>query len=268
MSDTEESLHGSADVTRLLAELGGGDRSAVDRLFSALYDELRSLARRQLGRRSDSTLSTTAMVHEVYLKLVEVGARREVRSTTLELEAARREEEVRAGVTRLLAPERYVGTLALDVSVPGAVIYLDGQRLGAAPLAPHRIAVGEHAVRVTHPEYRDFVRFVRDFEEAGGRESEGEIDESADAVRLMSIHQSKGLEFPVVILPDLHRQSANRRDWWALDRHLGLTLKVHDGEASCSAGPLLRGLVNAQNCARNSRACGCCTWRRLARKTA
>lgn len=68
MSDTEESPRGSADVTRLLAELGGGDRSAVDRLFSALYDELRSLARRQLGRRSDSTLSTTAMVHEVYLK--------------------------------------------------------------------------------------------------------------------------------------------------------------------------------------------------------
>ena len=68
MSSAEEDLHGSADVTRLLAELGGGDRSAVDRLFSALYDELRSLARRQLGRRSDSTLSTTAMVHEVYLK--------------------------------------------------------------------------------------------------------------------------------------------------------------------------------------------------------
>jgi ATP-dependent helicase/nuclease subunit A len=76
---------------------------------------------------------------------------------------------------------------------------------------------------------RDFVRFVRDFEETGGRESEGEVDESADAVRLMSIHQSKGLEFPVVIIPDLHRQPDNRRDWWALDRHLGLTLKVHDG---------------------------------------
>ena len=76
---------------------------------------------------------------------------------------------------------------------------------------------------------RDFVRFVRDFEEAGGRESEGEIDDSADAVRLMSIHQSKGLEFPVVVIPDLHRQPDNRRDFWALDRHRGLTLKVPDG---------------------------------------
>jgi ATP-dependent helicase/nuclease subunit A len=76
---------------------------------------------------------------------------------------------------------------------------------------------------------RDFVRFVRDFEESGGRESEGQIDDSADAVRLMSIHQSKGLEFPVVIIPDLHRQPDNRRDWWALDRHRGLTMKVLDG---------------------------------------
>ena len=83
---------------------------------------------------------------------------------------------------------------------------------------------------------RDFVRFVRDFEETGGRESEGQIDDSADAVRLMSIHQSKGLEFPVVIIPDLHRQPDNRREWWALDRHRGLTLKVPDGTGKLAAG--------------------------------
>jgi ATP-dependent helicase/nuclease subunit A len=83
---------------------------------------------------------------------------------------------------------------------------------------------------------RDFVRYVRDFEEAGGRESEGQIDDGADAVRLMSIHQSKGLEFPVVIIPDLHRQPDNRRDWWALDRHRGLTLKVPDGRGKLVAG--------------------------------
>jgi ATP-dependent helicase/nuclease subunit A len=83
---------------------------------------------------------------------------------------------------------------------------------------------------------RDFVRFVRDFEEAGGRESEGQIDDSADAVRLMSIHQSKGLEFSVVIIPDLHRQPDNRRAWWALDRHRGLTLKVPDGRGKLVGG--------------------------------
>ena len=83
---------------------------------------------------------------------------------------------------------------------------------------------------------RDFVRFVRDFEESGGRESEGQMDDSADAVRLMSIHQSKGLEFPIVIIPDLHRQPDNRRAWWALDRHRGLTSKVPDGTGKLAAG--------------------------------
>ena len=83
---------------------------------------------------------------------------------------------------------------------------------------------------------RDFVRFVRDFEEAGGRESEGHIDDASDCIRLMSIHQSKGLEFPVVIIPDLHRQPDNRREWWALDRHLGLTLKVPDGRGRLVGG--------------------------------
>jgi len=41
-------------------------------------------------------------------------------------------------------------------------------------------------------------------------EEEGEsplADETLDAVRILSIHRSKGLEFPVVVLPDLHRQS-------------------------------------------------------------
>jgi ATP-dependent helicase/nuclease subunit A len=87
---------------------------------------------------------------------------------------------------------------------------------------------------------RDFVRFVRDFEEAGGRESEGQIDESADAVRLMTIHQAKGLEFPVVIIPELHRQSEAQREWWFLDRHRGLTLKVPDGRGGRLVGLTLR----------------------------
>jgi ATP-dependent helicase/nuclease subunit A len=83
---------------------------------------------------------------------------------------------------------------------------------------------------------RDFVRFVREFEEAGGRESEGQLDDTADAVRLMSIHQSKGLEFPVVIVPDLHRLPDNRREWWALDRHHGVTLKIPDGRGRLVGG--------------------------------
>lgn len=84
---------------------------------------------------------------------------------------------------------------------------------------------------------RDFVRYVEEFEAIGSRESEGQIDQAADAVRLMTIHQAKGLEFPVVIIPDLQRLSRVATDIWVLlDRHQGLTLKVPDGRGSLVAG--------------------------------
>jgi ATP-dependent helicase/nuclease subunit A len=84
---------------------------------------------------------------------------------------------------------------------------------------------------------RDFVRYVEEFEAIGSRESEGQIDEAANAVKLMTIHQAKGLEFPVVIIPDLQRLSRVTGDnWLLLDRHNGLTLKVPDGRGQLVAG--------------------------------
>jgi RNA polymerase sigma-70 factor, ECF subfamily len=56
-------------VTELL-EAGHGGASSVDLLVPLIYDELRAIARRQLGsERRDHTLQTTALVHEAYLKL-------------------------------------------------------------------------------------------------------------------------------------------------------------------------------------------------------
>lgn len=83
---------------------------------------------------------------------------------------------------------------------------------------------------------RDFVRYVEDFEAIGSRESEGQIDEAANAVRLMTIHQAKGLEFPVVIIPDLQRYTRPMDSWFLLDRHQGLTLRVPDGRGRQVAG--------------------------------
>ncbi len=76
---------------------------------------------------------------------------------------------------------------------------------------------------------RDFVKYVRDFETIGSRESEGQLDEAANAVTLMTIHQAKGLEFHTVIIPDLQRIAGPKDNWFLLDRFLGLTLKVPDG---------------------------------------
>src|SRR6185369_16814724 len=84
---------------------------------------------------------------------------------------------------------------------------------------------------------RDFVRYVEEFEAIGSRESEGQIDEAANAVRLMTIHQAKGLEFPIVVIPDLQRLSRFSSDViFLLDRKDGLTLKVPDGRGKQVTG--------------------------------
>jgi ATP-dependent helicase/nuclease subunit A len=83
---------------------------------------------------------------------------------------------------------------------------------------------------------RDFVKFVHDFEAIGSRESEGQLDDSANAVKLMTIHQAKGLEFPVVIIPDLHRLKPAWEGYFLIDRHRGLTLKVPNGRGQMVSG--------------------------------
>jgi len=67
------------DITLLLADASRGDSVASERVWSALYGELRRLARLRLHQEHpDHTLSPTALVHEAYLKLVggeSIGAR-------------------------------------------------------------------------------------------------------------------------------------------------------------------------------------------------
>ncbi len=65
---------GADPVTRYLAELEQGDRSAVDRLLPHIYDDLRSLAERAFRGRPGETLQPTALVHEAYLRLVKGGS--------------------------------------------------------------------------------------------------------------------------------------------------------------------------------------------------
>ncbi len=100
-------------------------------------------------------------VQVVYLKLIDVTRRRELRSTTLELgRKTNARLRAKAAAIRLLAPKRFVGNLVTKVDVKGATIYVDGQRVGTSPAKPIPLSVGTHALRITHPEFRDFVRFV------------------------------------------------------------------------------------------------------------
>jgi RNA polymerase sigma factor (TIGR02999 family) len=61
------------EITRLLRAWGGGDAEALDRLAPVVFDELRRLSRRYMRReRVGHTLQATALVNEVYLRLVNV----------------------------------------------------------------------------------------------------------------------------------------------------------------------------------------------------
>jgi len=58
----------STSVTALLADLRAGRREAFDQILPLVYHELRRVARRELAVRPNDSLSTTALVHELYLK--------------------------------------------------------------------------------------------------------------------------------------------------------------------------------------------------------
>ena len=61
-----------SDVTALLSDWSSGKRSALNQLLPLVYAELRRIATRQLTReRLGHTLQPTALVHEVYLRLVD-----------------------------------------------------------------------------------------------------------------------------------------------------------------------------------------------------
>src|SRR6185295_3343588 len=61
------------NVTELLVSWGQGETAALDRLLPLLYDDLRRVARGHLRREGPGhTLQPTALVHEVFLRLVDV----------------------------------------------------------------------------------------------------------------------------------------------------------------------------------------------------
>jgi RNA polymerase sigma factor (TIGR02999 family) len=70
-----------SEVTRILSAIEDGDRSAAAQLLPLVYDELRKLARQKLAQENPGqTLQATALVHEAYLRLVDVARAQHWRS--------------------------------------------------------------------------------------------------------------------------------------------------------------------------------------------
>src|SRR5437879_1106199 len=102
------------DVTRLLNALEQGESQATDQLLPLVYDELRKLAAEKMAQeRPGQTREATALVHEVYLRLVDVekaqhwASRRHFFAAAAEamrrilIEAARRKGRLKRGGGRV-----------------------------------------------------------------------------------------------------------------------------------------------------------------------
>ena len=61
------------DVTRILSQIEQGDTGATEQLLPLVYEELRKLAARKMAQEAPGqTLQATALVHEAYIRLVDV----------------------------------------------------------------------------------------------------------------------------------------------------------------------------------------------------
>jgi RNA polymerase sigma factor (TIGR02999 family) len=58
-------------ITKILEAINSGDRDAFQKLFPLVYDRLHRMARYRMAHEPHQTLQTTALVHEVYLRLSE-----------------------------------------------------------------------------------------------------------------------------------------------------------------------------------------------------
>jgi RNA polymerase sigma factor (TIGR02999 family) len=66
-------MTGMTEVTRILDQIHQGDPHAAEALLPLVYDELRKLAAQKLNQeKPGQTLQATALVHEAYMRLVDM----------------------------------------------------------------------------------------------------------------------------------------------------------------------------------------------------
>ncbi len=80
----------------------------------------------------------------------------------------------------------------------------------------------------------EFLEYLSALGDVGVRESEAPT-EAGGAVQLMTIHKSKGLEFPVIVLADAGYTGGVHSAPFYLDHELGMVLNLSDGEAQPAA---------------------------------
>lgn len=178
----------SGDLTQLLAD-AGADPARRAELFARVYDELRQLARRELGaRRGDQTLGTRPLVHEAYFKLFPEGggafenrrhffgaAARAMRQVAIEHARARLAERRGAGQKPLDLADLDPDALRIEsqaeelVALDAALTRLGQVDARALEVAELRYFAGlevteiAEALGVSEPTIKRDSRFVREF---------------------------------------------------------------------------------------------------------
>jgi len=116
-----------SDVTQILSQIESGDGQAAEELLPLVYDELRRLAAQKMAQeKPGQTLQATALVHEAYIRLVDVDKARHWHSRghffaaaaeamrRILVEQARRKAGPRAG-----GGHQRVELSSVDQEVPG-----------------------------------------------------------------------------------------------------------------------------------------------------
>jgi RNA polymerase sigma-70 factor, ECF subfamily len=143
----------STEVTELLKAWSGGDETARDRLAAKVYDELHRIARRYMkDERARATLQTTALVNEVYLRLVDAKnidwehraqffsiSAQMMRRVLVDAARARGSAKRGAGVVKVNVDE----AVNLSPASDGAVIALHEALDALANIAPRQARVVE-----------------------------------------------------------------------------------------------------------------------------
>jgi hypothetical protein len=96
----------------------------------------------------------------IYFSATDVATGKELRSTTLTLSANEGSGGVNGAAIRLLDPDKYRGSLHFVIDVGGATVFVNGSKVTPGAHGELALAVGTQAVRVTHPQYHDFIKFI------------------------------------------------------------------------------------------------------------
>ncbi len=165
----------------LLDASARGDAASSGHLFDLLYDELRRCAHRQLRQHASDTLSTTALVHETWLKLIQ--------SPTLPLESRRHFMALAARAMRQVLVD-HARRCQAEKRGGGAVFVTLDERVAD---------VGETALEVLALD-----RALSSLEQ---------VDERA--ARVVSLHFFAGLSFPAIAEIEGLNERTIKRDWQA-----------------------------------------------------